>query len=268
VEQIAARVGRSLEKRGVVERDAEHAWLTRDGEAGALDDLIGPSITYRIALGPRVGQKLFTLQTLPARQEADNHRSAVTTGGFSLHAGVGIEPHQRAKLERLCRYVSRPPVSTERMALTASGQVRYTLKTPYRDGTTHIVLEPLELMARLAALVPPPRMHLTRFHGVFAPHSKLRVLVTPAHRGMGAKPQEEPPPPRHVAMSWAQRLKRVFGIEIDACAGCGGKLKIIASIEEPQVIAKILSHLDKTVANEAQHELPLGARAPPQRSLF
>lgn len=103
VEQIAARVGRSLEKRGVVERDAEHAWLTRDGEAGALDDLIGPSITYRIALGPRAGQKLFTLQTLPARQETDNHRPAATAGGFSLHAGVAIEPHQRAKLERLCR---------------------------------------------------------------------------------------------------------------------------------------------------------------------
>src|SRR5271154_4458674 len=63
---------------------------------------------------------------------------------------------QREKLERLCRYVSRPPVASERLALTASGQVRYTLKTPYRDGTTHIVLEPLDLMARLAALVPTP----------------------------------------------------------------------------------------------------------------
>ena len=69
-------------------------------------------------------------------------------------------------------------------------------------------------------------------------------------------------------MSWAQRLKRVFGIEIDTCAGCGGKLRIIASIEAPEIIAKILSHLDKTVADEVQHVLPLGARAPPQRSLF
>jgi len=75
---------------------------------------------------------------------------------------VDIASHQREKLERLCRYVSRPPVASERLALTASGQVRYTLKTPHRDGTTHIVLEPLDLMARLAALVPTPRMHLTR----------------------------------------------------------------------------------------------------------
>jgi hypothetical protein len=79
-----------------------------------------------------------------------------------LHAGLGIASHQREKLERLCRYVSRPPVASERLALTASGQVRCTLKTPYRDGTTHIVLEPLDLMARLASLVPKPRMHLTR----------------------------------------------------------------------------------------------------------
>ncbi len=53
--------------------------------------------------------------------------------------------------------------------------MRYTLKTLYRDGTTHIVLEPLDLMARLAAMVPPPRMHLTRCHGVFAPSRKILV---------------------------------------------------------------------------------------------
>ena len=128
------------------------------------------------------------------------------------------------------------------------------------------MLEPLDLMARLAALVPPPRMHLTRFHGVFAPHSKLRAMVTPAQRGMGAaKPPvaHQPPPPRHVAMSWAKRLKRVFGIEIDTCQRCGGNLKIIASIEQPEVIAKILAHLERTSAPQHPPQLPLGARAPP-----
>jgi hypothetical protein len=118
-----------------------------------------------------------------------NHRSAGNAGGFSLHAGLDIQPHQREKLERLCRYVSRPPIAVERLALTSSGQVRYQLKTAYRDGTTHIVLDPLDLMARLAALVPPPRMHLRRFHGVFAPHSKLRAAVTPARRGGGGPGQ-------------------------------------------------------------------------------
>ena len=156
------------------------------------------------------------------------------------------------------------------MALSSSGHVRYALKTPYRDGTTHLVIEPLDFMARLAALVPPPRMHLTRYHGAFAPHSKLRAAITPAHRGTGASKRValaadsgKPPTPRHVAMSWARRLKRVFGIEIDSCARCGGKRAIIASIEEPQVIAKILALLEKTAPDRFQTELPLGARAPP-----
>jgi len=189
-----------------------------------LDDLIGHSITWRIAVGPRAGQKLFTLQTVPARPEEDlqsDHREAANAGGFSLHAGLDIGPQQRAKLERLCRYVSRLPMAEERLALTTSGQVRYQLKTRYRDGTTHIVMEPLDLMARLAALVPPPRMHLTRYHGVFAPHSTLRAAVTPAHRGMGSPGQgadqaaDQPVTPHHAAMHWAPRLKRDFGIEID-----------------------------------------------------
>jgi hypothetical protein len=68
-----------------------------------------------------------------------------------LHAGIGVEAEQRGKLERLTRHVSRPPVAIERLDLTAQGQVRYRLKTARRDGTTHIVLEPLDFIARLAA---------------------------------------------------------------------------------------------------------------------
>ena len=126
------------------------------------------------------------------------------------------------------------------MALTSFERVRCQLKTPYRHGTTHLVIEPLDLMAWLAALVRPPRMHLTRYHGVFAPRSKLRAAVTPADRGIGA-PQRtgpvtdsvQPPTPRRVAMSWARRLKRVFGIEIEDCARCGGKLRVVATSERP-----------------------------------
>jgi hypothetical protein len=116
----------------------------------------------------------------------------------------------------------------ERLDLTAQGQVRYRLKTPYRDGTTHIVLEPLDFIARLTALVPPPRVHLTRFHGVFAANAALRAAVTPAGRGAGARRQaapEQPPTSKEVRMNWARRLKRVFGIEIEQCARCGGRLK-------------------------------------------
>ncbi len=68
VQQIAGRIGRMLEKRGLIERDAENAWLSSDpSRAGPLDDLIGSSITDRIAVGPRTGQKVFTLWIVPAR---------------------------------------------------------------------------------------------------------------------------------------------------------------------------------------------------------
>jgi hypothetical protein len=77
---------------------------------------------------------------------------------------------------------------------------------------------------------------------------------------------DQPISPRHVAMTWAQRLKRVFGIQIDLCVRCGGKLRVIASIDEPEVIARILAHLQKTAPDQHQAELPLGARAPPTQA--
>jgi hypothetical protein len=146
--------------------------------------------------------------------------------GFSLHAGVSTEAHQRDKLERLCRYVTRPAVSEKRLAITSNGNIRYQLKTPYRDGTTHFIFEPLDFIAKLAALVPKPRVNLTRFHGVFAPNSKFRVRVTPAKRGRGHKPRQptgenwldKTPAERHVAMTWMQRLKRVFSIDPEAAS--------------------------------------------------
>ncbi len=192
-------------------------------------------------MGPRAGQKVFSLQTVPGREE-EPRQGVAQYAGFSLHAGIGVEAEQRGKLERLTRYVSRPPVSVERLDLTAQGQVRYRLKTPYRDGTTHIVLEPLDFIARLAALVPPPRVHLTRLHGVFAAHAALRAAITPAGKGVGGRRPAAAllaSVPKDVRMNWARRLKRVFGIEIELCAGCGGRVKVIASIEEPELIERI-----------------------------
>ena len=141
-----------------------------------MDQLIAHSITYRIAVGPQAGRKVFTLQTLPASQEPFDDPVVGQVAGFSLHAGVAAKAHQRQKLERLCRYISRPAVSEQRLSLTPNGNVRYQLKTPYRDGTTHVIFEPLDFIARLAALVPKPRVNLTRFHGVFAPN---RVETAP-----------------------------------------------------------------------------------------
>ena len=89
--------------------------------------------------------------------------------------------------------------------------------------------------------------------------------IGPTQQAASGGEQNEPATPHHVAMNWARPLKRVFEVHIEACARCGGKLSIVASIEEPLVIAKILSHLEKTAPNPYQPELPLGARAPPEQ---
>src|SRR5690606_24262883 len=86
-------------------------------------------------------------------------REVAESSGFSLHAGIAAKASQRDKLERLARYVARPPVANERLSLTEGGNVRCALKTPYRDGTTHVIFEPEDFIARLAALVPKPRAH-------------------------------------------------------------------------------------------------------------
>ena len=75
---------------------------------------------------------------------------------------------ERQALEQLCRYIARPALADARVQTNAAGQVVHKLKTPWRDGTTHLVMSPLEFMQRLAALVPRPRLHLIRFHGVLA----------------------------------------------------------------------------------------------------
>ena len=100
--------------------------------------------------------------------------------------------------------------------------------------------------ARLAALVPKPRVSLTRHHGVLAPNHRWRGEVTPAKPGTGVKPiasrEVRSPAERHVAMSWAHRLKRVFNIDIDVCDRGDESVKVIASIEDQNMIDRVLAH--------------------------
>ena len=126
-------------------------------------------------------------------------------------------------------------------------------------------------ISRLVALVPKPRVNLTRFHGVFAPNSKHRAQVTPARRGKVKKPrsldENQTSAEKLASMTWAKRLKRVFNIDIETCNKCGGDVKIIASIEDPVVIRKILAHLDEKVTPTGAGLLP-ESRAPPATGLF
>ena len=159
---------------------------------------------------------MLTLRGAMPRDADFKQHLCADIDGFSLPAAVRCGAGDRQALEQLCRYITRPALANERVQTNAAGQVVLKLKTPWRDGTTHLVLSPLEFMQRLAALVPRPRLHLIRFHGVLAPNAKLRALVVPQE----PEPSVQAAPPaeceatcahhRPVRQSWAKLLKRVL----------------------------------------------------------
>ncbi|MCE2661183.1 MAG: transposase [Rubrivivax sp.] len=260
--KIITRLMGLLTRRGVlVEEEGSTYMADNDGdsdEARTLRPLHAAACTYRIAFGPRAGQKVLTLQGAMPRETDFKQHLCADIDGFSLHAAVRCGADDRQALEQLCRYITRPALANERVQTNAAGQVVLKLKTAWRDGTTHLLMSPLEFMQRLAALVPRPRLHLIRFHGVLAPNAKLRAWVVPQE----LEPPAQAAPPAEceascahhhpVRLSWAKLLKRVFEIDMEHCPNCGGELKIIAAILEQPVIEKILTHLG------------LQARAPPR----
>ena len=218
---IAKRVSRYLERSGYLYRDAESEYLDLvPEEDDAMHSIIGASVTYRLAFGPIAGREALTLQAIPTSDNKAKSSELVSKqSGFSLHAGVACKSNQRKKLERLWlgaprRYITRPAIAEQRLSLASNGNVIVALKTPYDDGTSHVVLSPMEFIGRLAALVPKPRVNLTRFHGVFSrgglpPNSKLRKYVVPQH------PVEEPENPKPKAYSRPGRVR--MGAAAQAC---------------------------------------------------
>ena len=180
----------------------------------------------------RTGESL-RLCNLPGRSAWSflDELGRVNAHGFSLHAAVRWRADQRKELEQLCRYITRPAIANERLKRNRAGQVVLQLKSPYKDGTTHIVMEPLEFMERLAALVPRPRLHLIRFHGVLAPNAKLRSKIVPAPAEPATESSSEDAHAQGAParISWARLLKRVFDVDVEHCPNCGGALKIIAA---------------------------------------
>jgi Putative transposase len=235
-------------------------WYMADGvgedtDTSALWPLQQGSIVYRIAFGPRAGRKVLTLcEALPIDTETDYERKPLCANeqGFSLHAAVRCRANERLKLERLCRHITRPALANNRVKINVKGQVELKLKPPWRDGTTHHVMSPLEFMQRLAALVPRPRLHLIRFHGVLAPNAKWRSKVVPQasedSNSLRAAPtatdyQEPREYGRPIRLGWAKLMTRVFNLDLTHCPHCGGDLKIVAAILKRQALEKILNHL-------------------------
>ena len=222
-------------------------------ESPALAGIGSASIQGRIALGSRACARVGAWGTIPTHRGCSPRppRHAHLTG-FDVHANVVVPAADRARLERLCRYLLRPAVAQRRLRLLDDGRIVLTLETAWADGTRHLGFEPLTLLEKLAALTPRPRINLVLYHGVLAPNAAWRARVV----SYGAPPGEAPVAasvsanvnvdpaalkPRHWA--WADLMRRAFDIDVLACPQCGGRLRLIATVEDPGATRAILAAL-------------------------
>jgi len=217
----------------------------------------------RIFSGPGAGERL---KGIKFEFEMDGEgkkpgRCCADQLGFSLHANVCIPAKARRQLENLCRYVARPAVATERLSRLEDGRILYRLRHQWRDGTSHVIFEPLDLIGKLAALVPPPRFNLVRYHGVLGPSARWRSIIVPAassggsgssncsgcgvkQEKKGEKGKEGKNPQGHPRnYTWSELMKRVFGFDVLKCNRCGGRMRILCAINPPEAIKKILDCL-------------------------
>lgn len=252
VEIISKRVIKLLRKWGYLkELDPDEAPVDPlFEEEPTYASCMSASVKHRIALGERQGQRVRFIGSgfgyegeLP---ELTGHLCA-NLNGFSLHAAVSIPRHRRDQLERLISYMARPSISTDRMSLTENGDIKYQLKKAWRNGVTHVLLSPLELIEKLCSLVPLPNMHLVRYWGVLAPNAKMRKGVIPGKTRAELKQEkEEANEDEHKKpkkSNWARLLMRVFAIDVSTCKLCGGEMRMIAAIRDRRVIETILTHL-------------------------
>jgi hypothetical protein len=267
---IARRVERLLERRGLAggteSSGAPDLWSE---EAPVLAAVAAASVDGRVALGPRAGARVRRCGDPP------DDVAPMTLGpchahvdGFDLHAGLVPRAGQRDRLERLCRYALRPPLAQDRLHVSAEGTIWLTLRHRWADGTTHLHptahntrggdpglrFDPLELLERLAVLTLRPRVNLILYYGVLAPRAAWRAaLVRGASPGVDAshgEPSVEADedasrvkPSRAGAYQWAELMRRTFGLDVLACPRCGGRLHLVALIEQAAVVQRILRHL-------------------------
>src|SRR2546421_3833754 len=249
VQKISHRVIRKLRSLGYLEAGGDAAVATGYDplveDAPELARTLAASVQQRIAFGERAGQKVRRIGAgLGSAGEVPTltgpHCASVQ--GFSLHAHTHIPAHRRDQLECLIRYTARGAVSLERLQAEANGDRLFTFTHPWSDGTTGIRLSPLELLEKLAALVPLPHVHLVRYGGCLAPHSHLRGAIRPTLRQQGLDGAETHPGTPY--WPWARLLGRVFGLEMTTCPFCRrGSLRLSAVITQESVITRIWRHL-------------------------
>jgi hypothetical protein len=219
-------------------------------ETPTLAGLAAASVRGVAALGPRAGLSVRRCGVAVAAPESTAPREwHARLQGFDLHAGIAVRAGARERLERLCRYALRPAVGQERLRLSPDGQVVLELRRRWANGTTHLVFDPVELLERLAALVPRPRINLVLYHGVLAPRAAWRSAIVPAQAADDSHDSGKASECRHERVGrrpnwdWAELMERSFGFDVLACPQCAGRMTLVALIRDPAVVARILRHL-------------------------
>lgn len=209
------------------------------------------SIAQKAVFGDRVGRglKRFGDKRLDVDPEGQDSYSA-NIEDFSLNASVSVPAKDRKRLEQLIRYMARGPIATERLSEAFPNQLIYKMKSPWRDGTTHVSFSYLDFIARLVALIPPPRLNMVRYHGCFAPNFKDRNLIVKRSSQNNRTTESNLPSDfkslekvKKGRLRWAEMLKRTFEIDVTTCLKCSGRLEQIAVIKDKATTKKILESL-------------------------
>lgn len=226
---IERRVARLLTRRGVPDEGATaDPWAD---EAPVLAGLAAASVQGRVALGPRAGAALRRIGNPEMYRLPILDPAHARGAGFDLHAGLVVPARDRAWLERICRSALRPPLAEDRLRLTDAGQVRLQLRRRWSDGTSHVLFDPVELLERLAAITPRPRVNLILYYGVLGARAAWRTQVVPrggttadegADRGRASADGVAVSGARQL---WADLMRRSFGFDVLACPQCGGRLR-------------------------------------------
>ncbi len=184
--------------------------------------------------------------------------------GFSVHNRVRVEPEDQPAVERLARYIMRPPISLERIRWSGEGEVFYQPKGGHdgrarQPGDVAEAFDPAEFLARVIMHIPEPRRHLVRYYGWYSNVSRGKrrrqveaVTDTGPCDGEQARStqsdRDHSPDARALRRSWAQLIKRIYEVDPLVCPSCGSEMKVIAFITEHEVVDAILRHLAKTGA--------------------
>ncbi len=182
-----------------------------------------------------------------------------------MHTSVTVPPDDREGLERLARYLLRPPVSLERLHVDEHAQaIAYAArcKSGFQTPTATAPADPKDFLARVLMHIPEPHRHVIRYYGAYSSVVRARrqreaasTAAVPAAAPVTSAPAN--PEMRALRRRWAQLIRRIFEVDPLVCPRCGATMRIIAFITEPRVITKILRHLATNAA---------GQRSPPQAS--